>query len=464
MNNQSLVIKQSIFKAYDIRGVVATDLDDEVVIAIGQAIGTASIHAGERNIVVARDGRLSSPHLCDMLIDGLKKSGCVVADIGMTPTPMLYFATKTTAASSGIMITGSHNPPEYNGFKIVVANKTLSGDDIQQLYQTIIRNNFESGVGSSNKIDIKDNYLEAILGDINLSRPLKVAIDCGNGVAGAVAPELYQKMGLTLVPLFCEVDGNFPNHHPNPSDEKNLVDLQNAVALNNCDIGLAFDGDGDRLGLVDNKGNVIWADRQMILYSQDILSRNPGATIIFDVKCSNLLPKMITEFGGKAIMNKTGHSFIKARMQAENALLAGEMSGHIFFKERWYGFDDALYTGARLLEILSKSKQTCAEIFADLPNSINTPEINLHFNQQGDQFKAMERLVDCLEPDTFEAEITDIDGIRADFKQGWGLVRPSNTTPCLVLRFEADTEVILADIQAQFKQWLLRAGINDVEF
>lgn len=467
----SPTIKHSIFKAYDIRGIVQTELTHEAVLAIGRAIGTQSINQGERNIVVARDGRLSGQALSNQLIAGLKQSGAYVLDIGMVPTPTLYFATKTTIATSGIMITGSHNPPEYNGFKIVIAGQTLLGDSIQNLYTIIQNKTYQTGVGSSREIDIKSNYLAAIVKDINIQKPLKVAIDCGNGVAGIIAPELYQKLGLEVVPLFCNVDGHFPNHHPNPSDEKNLLDLQNSVALNDCDVGLAFDGDGDRLGLIDNEGNIIWADRQMILYAGDILSRNKGANIIYDVKCSNLLPKMIKQYGGNPIMSRTGHSFIKTRMLAENALLAGEMSGHIFFKERWYGFDDALYTGARLLEILSKSPQTCAEIFNALPNSINTPEINVNFKEQGQQFKAMTALTNTLTAQTFDVKgsnsdkviISDIDGIRADFNtkdiQGWGLVRPSNTTPCLVLRFEANTQEMLEYIKTQFRVWLNKADI-----
>ena len=459
-----MVIKQSIFKAYDIRGVVQTDLTDEVVVAIGQAIGTQSIAQGERNIVIARDGRLSGGQLRDQLIIGLKKTGCHVMDIGMTTTPTLYFATKTTAATSGVMITGSHNPPEYNGFKIIIAGKTLSGNDITMLYDIIAGQTYDTGAGSSSQIDIKDNYLNAIVNDIKIDKPLKIVVDCGNGVAGDIAPELYQKLGVEVVPLFCEVDGNFPNHHPNPSDEKNLLNLQHAVKFNQADVGLAFDGDGDRLGLIDNQGNIIWADRQMILYAQDILTRHQGAKIIYDVKCSNLLPKVINKLGGQAIMCRTGHSFIKAKMQVENALLAGEMSGHIFFKERWYGFDDALYTGARLLEILSKTTQTCAQIFQSLPNSINTPEINIAFDSPGKQFEAMDKLLVCLGKQNFDAKITDIDGIRADFPYGWGLVRPSNTMPCLVLRFEADSQTNLENIQTQFKQWLSKAGIDNTVF
>lgn len=459
-------VKQSIFRAYDIRGIVDSELNQQTVITIGKAIGSYSILAGERNIVIGRDGRLTSASLRDYLVDGLKLSGCHIMDIGQVATPLLYFATKTTAASSGVMITGSHNPPQYNGFKIVIAGKTLSGTEIADLYKIIINKDYQTGAGSISEIDIKNNYLNEILADVKLQKPLKVAIDCGNGVTGTIAPILYQKLGCEIIPLFCNVDGNFNNHHPNPSDVKNLIDLQNAVTLNKADVGLAFDGDGDRLGVVDNLGDIIWADKQLILYAQDVLSRNKNASIIYDVKCSSLVPKMIKCYGGKAIIERTGHSFIKAKMQAEAALLAGEMSGHIFFKERWYGFDDALYSGARLLEILSKNKKRCADIFASLPKSTTTPEINIDFTKQGEQFAAMDKLNSCLDGQNFQGQITTIDGVRIDFSKpnGWGLVRPSNTTPSLVLRFEADNNKNLADILQKFKVWFNQAGVNSSVF
>ncbi len=445
-------IAQSIFKAYDIRGIVEEELTPESVKLIGLAIGSESIERGERGVVVGRDGRLSGLTLMHALKAGLKQSGCHVVDIGMVPTPLVYYATYTKAASSGVMITGSHNPPEYNGFKIMIAGETLSGERIQALYQRIQSENFSSGAGTSTKVDIEQDYIERVASDIKLDKPLNIVVDCGNGVAGNIAPKLFEALGAKVTKLFCLIDGNFPNHHPDPSKPENLQDLIKQVLETGADMGFAFDGDGDRLGLIDNKGNVIWADRQMILYARDILSRNPSAKIVFDVKCSSLLPKDISEHGGEPIMSRTGHSFIKAKLKETGAALGGEMSGHIFFKERWYGFDDALYTGARLLEIISKTNQTCAEVFKDLPDSINTPEINIHFDEQGQQFTAMDKLAENV--DFPNAKITTIDGVRVDYDNGWGLVRPSNTTPCLVLRFEADNQKTLEEIQAKFKTWL----------
>jgi len=455
-------VSPSIFKAYDIRGIVEQDLTPETVKLIGLAIGSESIAQGERGVVVGRDGRLSGPDLIKSLKTGLKQSGCHVVDIGMVPTPLVYFATYTKAATSGVMITGSHNPPEYNGFKIMIAGETLSGDRIQALYQRIQNQDFQSGHGTSTRVDIEDDYIDRVKADIKLSKPLKIVIDCGNGVAGNIAPKLFEQLGAKVTKLFCLVDGNFPNHHPDPSKLHNLEDIIKEVIDTGADMGFAFDGDGDRLGLIDNKGNVIWADRQMILYSRDILDRKPGAKIVFDVKCSSLLPKDIGEHGGKAIMSRTGHSFIKAKLKETGAALGGEMSGHIFFKERWYGFDDALYTGARLLEILSKTDKTCEQVFANLPDSINTPEINIHFDEQGDQFKAMDKLAKNV---SFEgAEITTIDGVRVDYPNGWGLVRPSNTTPCLVLRFEANDKKTLEEIQTKFRIWLENNDISTKDF
>ena len=445
-------IPQSIFKAYDIRGIVHEDLSTENVRLIGRAIGSESIAKGERGVVIGRDGRLSGPELMEALKAGLKASGCHVVDIGMVPTPLVYFATYSKAAASGVMITGSHNPPEYNGFKIMIAGETLSGERIQQLYQRIQNQDFSSGHGTSTRVDIEQDYIDTIKADIKLDKPLHIVVDAGNGVAGNIAPKLYEQLGVKVDKLFCLVDGNFPNHHPDPSKPKNLEDVIDAVKQSGADMGFAFDGDGDRLGLIDNQGTVIWADRQMILYARDILSRNPGGKIVFDVKCSSLLPKDIEAHGGEAIMSRTGHSFIKAKLKETGALLGGEMSGHIFFKERWYGFDDALYTGARLLEILSQTDKSCAAVFSELPDSLNTPEINIHFDEQGQQFEAMEKLADNV---NFEgAKITTIDGVRVDYENGWGLVRPSNTTPCLVLRFEADNQSTLDKIQQQFKTWL----------
>jgi len=445
-------ISSSIFKAYDIRGIVEKELTPEVVKLIGLAIGSESIAQGERGIVVGRDGRLTGPMLSESLISGLIESGCHVVDIGMVPTPLVYFATYTKGASSGVMVTGSHNPPEYNGFKIMIAGETLAADKIQNLYSRIVNQEFSSGSGSSTSINIDQDYMDTIKSDIVLERELNIVVDCGNGIAGNIAPKLFESLGAKVTKLFCLVDGRFPNHHPDPSNPENLEDLIKEVIDTGADLGLAFDGDGDRLGLVDNNGNVIWADRQMILYARDVLSRKPGAKIIFDVKCSSLLPKDILEHGGEPIMSRTGHSFIKNKLKEIDAELGGEMSGHIFFKDRWYGFDDALYTGARLLEIISKTDKTCAEIFAELPDSVSTPEINIHFDKQGQQYDAMEALSNSV--DFPDSEINTLDGVRVDYENCWGLVRASNTTPCLVLRFEGNDKEALNSIKSQFKDWL----------
>jgi phosphomannomutase/phosphoglucomutase len=459
-------ISPLIFKAYDIRGIVEDELTPSVVKAIGRAIGSESVAKGERGVVVGRDGRLSGMMLMDGLKAGLIESGCHVIDVGMVPTPLVYFSTYTKGATSGVMITGSHNPPEYNGFKIMIAGETLSSNRIQDLYNRIINQDYASGAGSSMSVNIDNDYINTITSDIKLNKKLSIVVDCGNGVAGNIAPKLFEALGAKVTKLFCMVDGRFPNHHPDPSKLGNLQDLIKEVLETGADMGLAFDGDGDRLGLIDNKGNVIWADRQMILYARDVLSRNAGAKIVFDVKCSSLLPKYITEHGGVPIMSRTGHSFIKAKLKETGAALGGEMSGHIFFKERWYGFDDALYTGARLLEILSKTDKTCAEVFADLPDSINTPEINIHFDKQGQQYEAMDKLANTA--DFPDAQITTIDGVRVDYADekhwGWGLVRSSNTTPCLVLRFEASSQQMLNEIQDKFRTWLGNNNISTKNF
>ena len=451
-------VSKSIFKAYDIRGIVNEDLTIETVVLIGKAIGSESIDRGERGIVVGRDGRTSGPDLMNALVEGIKSTGCHVVKIGMIPTPVLYYATYSKGASSGVMITGSHNPPNYNGFKMMIAGETLSGERILNLYERINNHNFHQGQGTSTTIDIQEDYLNRVTSDISIKRPLKIVVDCGNGVAGHLAPKLFEALGCEVFKLFCHIDGNFPNHHPDPSKLENLNDLIAEIKAEKADLGLAFDGDGDRLGVIDEKGNVIWADRQMILFSRDVIHRNPGAKIVFDVKCSSLLSKDISNQGGRPILSRTGHSFIKAKIKEESALLGGEMSGHIFFKERWYGFDDALYAGARLLEILSSRNESCSEIFSELPDSFNTPEINIHFEKQGDQFEAMEKLKKTANFN--EGVLTTIDGIRLDYEDCWGLVRPSNTTPCLVLRFEAETEVSLKRIMEEFREWLERTGID----
>ena len=445
-------ITRSIFKAYDIRGIVENELTPEVVKLIGLAIGSESIAKGERGIVVGRDGRLTGEILSQSLILGLIESGCHVVDIGMVPTPLVYFATYTKGATSGVMITGSHNPPEYNGLKIMIAGETLTAERIEALYTRIMEEDFSYGAGSSISMNIVQDYIDKIKSDIKLTKKLNIVVDCGNGIAGDIAPKLFESLGANVTKLFCLVDGRFPNHHPDPSKPENLKDLINEVLDTGADLGLAFDGDGDRLGLIDNKGKVIWADRQMILYARDVISRNSGAKIIYDVKCSSLLPQDISKHGGEPIMSRTGHSFIKNKIKETGAELGGEMSGHIFFNERWYGFDDALYTGARLLEIISKNDDSCAEIFAKLPDRVNTPEINIHFNKHGEQHDAISKLSKDI--DFPGSKINTIDGIRVDYENCWGLVRASNTTPCLVLRFEANDKEILKNIKAKFRAWL----------
>jgi phosphomannomutase/phosphoglucomutase len=442
----------SIFRAYDIRGIVGDTLTPEIVTQIGKSIGSEAEARGQKTVVVARDGRLSGPSLIAALTEGLRAAGRDVIDIGMVPTPVLYFATHYLKTGSGVMLTGSHNPPDYNGLKIMIGGDTLSGDAILALKTRIDKAQFVQGAGKREQQDIGEAYIERVTKDVKLSRPFKVVVDCGNGVAGVLAPKLIRALGCEVIELFCEIDGKFPNHHPDPSQPKNLEDVIAAVHKHKADLGLAFDGDGDRLGVIDSKGNVIWPDRQMMLYAGDILKRNPGAKIIFDVKCSSHLGNSITQHGGTPVMWKTGHSFIKAKIKESGALLGGEMSGHIFFKERWYGFDDALYTAARLLEILSKDKRPPHEVFMDLPDAVNTPELKLDM-REGEHFKFMQRIQDSLRFE--DAEISTIDGVRADFSDGWGLVRPSNTTPCLVFRFEADNEDALEYIKDQFRRQLL---------
>ncbi len=446
-------ISHSIFRAYDIRGIVGETLTEDAVRWIGQSIGTEAFERGEQTIIVARDGRESGKELMAALKEGLLASGRDVIDIGMVPTPLLYFATHYLQSRSGVMITGSHNPPDYNGLKIVLAGDSLYGDDIQEIYNRIQRRDLLNGEGAESSNDIIADYINNITGDIALAQPLKVVIDAGNGIAGEVAPLLFQALGCEVIGLYCDVNGNFPNHHPDPSKPENLEDLCQAVIKEQADIGIAFDGDGDRLGVVDSLANIIWADKQMMLFSKDVLSRHPGADIIFDVKCSRHLQAVIKENNGRPIMWRTGHSFIKAKMKETGALLAGEQSGHIFFKERWYGFDDGLYAGARLLEILSNEVERSSDVFAQLPESINTPELNLDM-EDDIKFDFIEKLAD--EGDFAGGKITDIDGIRVDYSTGWGLVRASNTTPCLVIRFEAETDQDLQNIQAVFRQQLLR--------
>ncbi len=445
-------ISPAIFRAYDIRGVVTETLTPAAVEQIGRAFGTECKERDIPTVVVARDGRLSGPDLIKALSTGIQSTGVNVIDIGMVPTPVLYFATYHLDTGTGIMVTGSHNPPEYNGLKMVVGGDALFGDGITALHTRLVEDNLHTAdtAGSLESQDILQDYLDRILGDVKLARPMSIAYDCGNGVAGAAAPQMFDALGCNSSSLFTEVDGNFPNHHPDPAKLENLEDLIAVVKENKHEVGLAFDGDGDRVGVVDDQGNVIWPDRQMVMFARDVLERNPGARIIYDVKCSKVLPAAIKEAGGEPDMWKTGHSFIKARIKETGALLGGEMSGHMFFKERWYGFDDALYAAARLLEILSKTDRPASEIFGEIPNSINTPELNVTLDRDGAQHEFVEKFVSGA---NFEgATLTTIDGVRADYPDGWGLLRASNTTPSLVIRFEADTDEAMARIQSEFRQ------------
>ena len=442
-----MTFPHSIFKAYDIRGIVDDTLTIDITYKIGQAVGSEVIANGGDSIVIGRDGRLSGPKLAEALANGLRASGVNVTDIGVAPSPVVYYSSYSKGIPSCIAITGSHNPPNYNGFKMVVDGVTLSAERIQAVKQRIIDNDFSEGAGSYTQEDVIEDYIERIVSDVKPARKMKIVIDCGNGVGGATAPQVFNRLGCEVIELFSEVDGNFPNHHPDPSQIENLQDLIKAVKENDAELGLAFDGDADRLGVVSKKGEIIWADRQMVLFAQDILSRNPGTDIIYDVKCSRNLPEEISKAGGNPIMWRTGHSFVKAKLKETGAALAGEMSGHIFFKERWYGFDDGVYAGARLIEILSKLTETPQEVFDALPNSINTPELRIDF-AEGEHYAFMDKLKAVA--DFGDADVSKIDGLRVDYKDGFGLIRPSNTTPILVLRFEADTEEAIKRIQSDF--------------
>lgn len=449
-------LSKTIFKAYDIRGVLDSTLDAGIARKIGQAFGAAALAKGERKVVIGRDGRLSGLALAAALAEGLREAGVDVIDLGMVATPMVYFATNVLDAHSGIMVTGSHNPPDYNGFKMVLAGEAIYGDAIQALYQSIERGDFKPAAsqGAYATHDIKDEYIQRIAGDVRIARPIKIAVDAGNGVAGAFVGELYRAMGCEVTELFCEVDGHFPNHHPDPAHPENLEDLIAAVRDGDAEIGLAFDGDGDRLGVVTKDGQIIFPDRQMMLFSADVLSRNPGAEILYDVKCTRHLGPWIAQHGGRPLMWKTGHSLVKAKLKETGAPLGGEMSGHIFWKDRWFGFDDGLYTGARLLEILTRSADPSAVLNA-LPKASSTPELHLHL-QEGENFALIEKLrKEAQFPGA--QQVVDIDGLRVEYADGFGLARGSNTTPVVVLRFEGETPEALARIQKEFARVILAA-------
>ena len=443
-----------IFKAYDIRGIVGRTLTAPTVEAIGRAIGSEALHRGRRSVAIGRDGRHSGPELAAALARGLRASGIDVIDVGQVATPMLYFAAHHLDTLSGVMVTGSHNPPEYNGLKIMLGGETLAAESIQALRSRIERGDLREGSGGYRAHDIRPAYLERIASDVTLARPLRIVVDCGNGVAGATAPELYRRLGCTVRELYCEVDGSFPNHHPDPSQPENLRDLIDALRSGDADLGFAFDGDGDRLGVVTRAGKIIYSDRQLMLFAADVLKRCPGAQVIYDVKSTRNLDPWIRRHGGVPVMWKTGHSFIKKKLQETGAPLAGEMSGHIFFKERWYGFDDGLYAGARLLEILSRHDDPGAVLEA-LPEAVSTPELQLKL-AEGENYSLMERLKQTAR---FEGarEVITIDGLRVEYCDGFGLARPSNTTPVIVLRFEAESVAGLERIKDDFRAVLRTA-------
>jgi len=448
-------VAASLFRAYDIRGIAHDSLSAGAVRSIAAAFAAECAERDRRHVVIGRDGRLSGPQLLAELRAGLVAAGMQVTDIGAVPTPVLYFATVELGTGTGIILTGSHNPPEYNGMKLMIAGDTLAGDAIQALRTRIEDGRVARGEGAAEAAShLIDAYIDRIVDDVRPARALTVALDCGNGITGAVAPRLFEALGCRVHALHTEVDGHFPNHHPDPSRPENLADLIATVRAEGCDVGLAFDGDGDRLGVVDGHGRIIWPDRQMILYARDVLRARPGAPVVHDVKCSAQLATAIAAAGGVADMYKTGHSFIKARLRELDAPLGGEMSGHIFFRDRWPGFDDGLYAGARLLEILAADARAPEAVFAELPDSVNTPELQIRFAEEGAHFAFMERLK-ARAAFADARSILRIDGLRVDFADGWGLVRPSNTTPVLVLRFEADDEAALARIQARFRAELL---------
>lgn len=453
-------LPETIFRAYDIRGIADSELNDENTQSIGMAIGSLALDQGQDTLIVAADGRISSPRIREALTKGIQASGCNVIDVGMVPSPVLYFATHQLESQSGVMITGSHNPAEYNGIKIVINNSALSGDDISQLRERIISGNLHLGSGSYRSEAIDEDYLDYIVNDVAIAQPLKIVIDAGNGVTGEIAPRLFEELGCEVVPLYCEIDGNFPNHHPDPTVAANLQSLIAKVKDEQADLGIAFDGDGDRLGVVTANGNIVAADRLLMLLAQDVVSRNPGADILYDVKCTRSLSSLVSNYGGRPIMWKTGHSFMKEKMQETGALLGGEFSGHIFFKERWFGFDDGMYAAARLIEILSTSDPDLDAHLESFPQLVSTPELKAASDDVM-KFTIIEQLTQ--RGNFGEGKISNLDGVRVDFSDGWGLVRASNTTPMLIFRFEAENNDALARIQTLFKEQL-QAIDNSINF
>ncbi|BCQ23985.1 phosphomannomutase/phosphoglucomutase [Caballeronia sp. NK8] len=453
-------VSQSIFKAYDIRGIVGKTVDKDVAKSIGQAFGSEIKSQGGDSVVVARDGRLSGPELVGALAEGLRAAGVDVVDVGMVPTPVGYFAASVPLplpsgerrVDSCMVVTGSHNPPDYNGFKMVLRGAAIYGDQIQGLYKRIVDSDFTTGEGSYTEFDVSQMYLDRIVSDVKPVRPMKIVVDTGNGVAGGLAPKLFKALGCELVELFTDIDGTFPNHHPDPAHPENLQDVIKALKETDAEVGFAFDGDGDRLGVVTKDGQVIYPDRQLMLFAQEVLSRNKGGQIIYDVKCTRNLAKWVREQGGEPVMWKTGHSLVKAKLRETGAPLAGEMSGHVFFKDRWYGFDDGLYTGARMLEILSRVADP-SKLLNDLPNSLSTPELQLKL-EEGENFALIAKLQQNAKF-TGADDVLTIDGLRVEYPDGFGLARSSNTTPVVVMRFEADSDAALKRIQEDFRRVIM---------
>ena len=450
-------VNSEIFRAYDIRGIVDEALTEEGIFQIGKAMGSLVLAEGRTSILTARDGRISGPRLLDQFQKGVMSSGCNVVDIGEVPTPLLYFATFKTNISDGVMLTGSHNPKNYNGLKIVINKESMTSEKINKIKIMIEEENFMNGVGQLTSLNVKEDYLKELKEKININSKLKVCLDCGNGVGGVIAPQAFKLLGLNVIELYSEVNGNFPNHHPDPSNPKNLKDLQNKVLETNSDLGIALDGDGDRVGLVDNKGNIIFPDTYMMLLVEDLLRKKSKGSIVFDVKCSTNLEKVIKNFNGTPIMSRTGHSYIKSKIIETNALLGGEMSGHIFFNDDWYGFDDAIYSALRLIEVLSKIKLKSYEVFNSHPKHFSTPEINIKVPEEN-KFKVIDELKTLINTSLYA--LIDIDGIRLENENSWGLVRASNTSPNLVLRFEGKTENDLLEIKNYFKEILSKIEVD----
>jgi phosphomannomutase/phosphoglucomutase len=453
-------VPEGIFRAYDIRGVVGETLSEDIARQIGAAIGSEAFDRGQQTLLVGYDGREYSPALAEALIEGITESGRDAINIGSVPTPVLYYGTHNGDTQSGVMVTGSRNASDYNGFKVVLEGKSLVGDEVKALYQRIKDNNLTSGKGSVRASDFTQEYLDAIADDVVVAQPLKVVIDCGNGIAGSIGPELLDSLGCEAVPLYCEVDGTFPNHHPDPTKPENLVDLIKTVKSQGADLGIALDGDGDRLVAVTAEGEIVWPDRLLMLFAKDIVSRNPGSDVVYDVKCTRHLNSVISSFGGRPIICRSGHSYIKEKILETNALLGGELSGHICFSERWFGFDDGLYSAARLLEIVGSQEEGLADLLKEFPQSVATPEIHISVDDES-KFELIDALVAAA--DFEDASITTLDGLRVDFTDGWGLIRASNTEPAITLRFEADSVEALEDIKAEFRE-LLQESRSDLDF